>query len=41
MINIVTWGCRGVGAIKYTLYGHDRDILEYTSYGHDLDIFMT
>jgi len=26
MIDIVTWGCGGDGAIKYTLYGHDRDI---------------
>jgi len=27
MINIVKWGCGGYGAIKYSLYGHDRDIL--------------
>jgi len=26
MINIVTWRCGAMGAIMYTLYGHDRDI---------------
>jgi len=39
MINIVTWGCGGMGAIKYTLYGHDHDIFP-TSKPHKISKFI-
>jgi len=39
MINIVTSGCGVMGAIKYILYGYDRDIF-MTSKPIEISLFM-